>query len=257
MAKKVWKRISYVLIALAVAFALLMFVATINFRVRYGIYICQQYSMVPTFNSYLYINGYEYTDSSTGQNNQPGDYIILDKKDNDFNRGDIVSAHVIWSVTAGQPTEEHVVKRLIGLPGDKIYIEREEQMEDGEKTIVYNLYVNDEILYSKPEYEYIGTNDDGEEIYLNNETTYNNFLYYIYTQNLNLPLIDEPKNYIELGEGEYFILGDNWESSYDCMDEGEPISLDEIEYKVEAVIPYNSNVRWQRFLYTIKLLFVR
>lgn len=254
MVKKFWKGVLVALSAIIILLAVFVFSAVIRFKIRYEVNICQQYSMVPTLNLSIYLDGYVYTSSSSNTAVQPGDYVILDTKSTEFEVGDIVSAIVNWDTNNdGVLEEEHIVKRLIGTPSDWIKIV-ETELEDG--SIQYDLYVNGEILYSKAQYEFVGYSTiTGEAMYLDNTYTYKNYLAYLkyYEGTSSVQTDENGDKCIVLGEDEYLIIGDNWQSSYDCFDALAPVSSADLEYKVVGVIEYGKNYNWNVIIYAIKL----
>lgn len=252
MAKKIRRIIGGIIALVIVAGACFVLSVQISFRRRYEVSVCNQYSMVPNINLSLYLNEYVYK-TEDDADSQPGDYALVDKKAKNFKVGDIVSAHVSWPETK---ENEAVVKRLVGMPNDKIRIDRE--VLDGGR-INYHLYVNNKLLYTKPQIEVLGVSTvSGKELILDNSSTYNSYLYYLAT-NLEQVGVDESgKPCIVLGEDDYFILGDNWESSYDCMDKDcGPISSANLGHIVVAIINYDANYRMEMFRYSFKLLFKR
>lgn len=95
----------------------------------------------------------------------------------EIERGDIVTSHVPESVVEKYPKKDEmvVIKRVIGVPGDRIKITKE------------GIYVNDTLL---------------EEPYV--DAKYESFTYK-----------EEGKNNLLLGDNEYYLVGDNREVSYD------------------------------------------
>ena len=128
---------------------------------------------------------------------------------------DIVVAQVSWF-------DNYIIKRMIGTPGDKIEIK--------DHTTHYSLYVNDKILYSKEKTGESGLFASGSIGYFQTYQdflTSDNFKEYVET--------DEKSTYIKLEDDEYFLMGDNWGHTLDCLTNG-PISASEIVGKVELII---------------------
>ncbi len=254
MAKNIRRIIGGILALVLVAGACFVLSVQISFRRRYEVSVCNQYSMVPNINLSLYLNEYVYqTGDDANGISQPGDYVLLDKKSTNFKVGDIVSAHVTWPETS---KNEAVVKRLVGLPNDKIRIDRE-VLNAGE--INYHLYVNNKLLYTKPQIEVLGVSTvNGAELVLDNSSTYNSYLYYLTHCPEQVGIDESGKPCIVLGEDEYFLLGDNWAASYDCMDKDcGPISSANLGHIVVAIINYDASYRMEMFRYSFKLLFKR
>lgn len=142
-----------------------------------------------------------------------GDTIYISKR-MPIKNNDIIVAKPTWF-------ENYIIKRVIGIPGDKIEIKDEETH--------YAVYVNDKVLYTKEKYGDVSSFDNTGSIgvYAN----YRNFL----ESNEFKDYVDETKSYIKLDDGEYFLMGDNWGHSLDCMTKG-PIKASEIIGKVELIV---------------------
>lgn len=125
-----------------------------------------------------------------------GDYLLINKLDKIFERGDVVALRY------PKDPKQFFVKRIIGLPGEKIQI-------DNSKVIV-----NDKVLL---------------EPYLNgNAATYPH----------DTTIIGGQKT-ITLGQNEYFVLGDNRLASSDSRDWGVlPLSniWGKISYKISGLL---------------------
>lgn len=180
------------------------------------------FSMQPTINMNV-------TDS-----NASGDRIFINQyKIGEVN--DIVVAKANWY-------ENYIIKRLVGTPGDKIEIK--------DHNSHFTLYVNDNPLYSK---EKTGENSlfskTGSIGYFE---TYKSFLanpeFSKYVES------DENSTYIRLDEDEYFLMGDNWGHTYDCISEG-PISAKEIVGKVELIIDVTNDNPFTPFNFFMKKIF--
>ena len=255
MAKKVFKIITIILCSAVVAISMFIGVVSINFNANYTVSVCNKYSMLTGINLDFYLQGYDYNIET--ETEKPGDYAILDKKHKNFNRGDMVTAAVNWEAVGGK---DNIIKRLVALPGDKFKIE--ERVEDGKK--FYDLIVNGNVLYTKPEIEYVGESlkpgEEGKALTLNNSKTYEQF-YTIITTAANVEsgrvVEDEDGKWIVLRENEYFLLGDNWQDSYDCMDEGKPVAFENLDYKVVGIIKHKNYNRWEVFKSAVKLLFFK
>lgn len=100
----------------------------------------------------------------------------------EYDRGDIITAHFPDSITNFNPEAEDtmIVKRIVGIPGDKIEITK-----DG-------VYINGD-LYEEP---YL-TDEHAAATYV--ETNHNKFV---------------------LGDNDYFIMGDNRDESFDSREFG-------------------------------------
>lgn len=169
-------------------------------------------SMYPTLNS-------------SGETLQ--DRIYINRFD-DGKTNDIVVAYIAdekqW---LNLKNEDYVVKRLIGKGGDKIKL-----VKTGEFT--YEVLVNGKALYSTQTTLTVNS--------------YYNFLQYVELNKLDPTRIEDGA--VVVKPGEVFIMGDNWEASYDCASCG-PISKDCIVGRVDIIVPKTQNIVWG----TIKGLF--
>ena len=171
------------------------------------------YSMQPTLNSRV-----------TTQTEE-GDIVYVNKFA-EFSAGDIVVAKVHW-------WSNPVIKRLVGCPGDKIQIK-----DEGE---FYTLYNNGNALYSKEKTNVSLHGNPGRG------SSYQYALYSNFVSNKN-PDFDSSKNIgeyegepcIVLNDNEYFLMGDNWGMSDDCLLFG-PSYENEIVGKVDYVVPKGEN----------------
>ena len=154
---------------------------------------------------------------------------------NKFQKGDIndiVVVHIAnqanWSKV---PEGDYAVKRLVGKAGDRIKIVKVDNNN-------YNLLVNDNLLYSKN--------------LTSLASTYNSFVDYV-----NTNAYDENRvvdGAVVVQENEVSVLGDNWETSYDCSSCG-PINKDSIVGRVDIIVPESNNLVWGAIKGVFKLLF--
>lgn len=256
MAKKILKVLSIIVSAILLAGSIFIISVSINFRVNYEISVCNQYSMLTEINLDLYLQNYKYVSGEEAKNTtQPGDYAILDKKSKNYKVGDIVSAHINWPNVG----EDSIVKRLVGLPGD--YIKIKERLV--ENNVYYDLFVNNQIIYTKQQKQFIGKSkvegEQNKDIYLDNTSTYNSFITFTNSTsaiaNGNVKEDSEGDLCIVLKPDEYFLLGDNWQDSYDCMDVLKPISGKNLGYKVVGIVKYNAYNKWTAIKCSVKLMF--
>ena len=135
------------------------------------------------------------------------------------NKGDIVVAD-IKNEENWQNKEDgnYVVKTLIATAGDTVKIVKVD-------TFNYQLLVNGEVL-------------DIKEITVS-VNSYYFFSTYVNDNISNTERIEDGA--IKVLEGEVFIVGDNWELSYDCFSCG-PISKDCIVGSVDIVVPKGKNL---------------
>lgn len=143
-------------------------------------------------------------------------------------KGDIVVANIKnednWT---NKEDGDYVVKTLIATEGDTVKIEQID-------TFKYQLIVNNEIVATKE--IFVGLNS-----------------YYFFTQYVLENFQNETRienGAIKVLENEVFIIGENWEVSYDCFSCG-PINKNSIIGKVDIVVPKSNNL----FFGAIKGLF--
>ena len=162
-----------------------------------------------------------------------GDWAYLNKFA-DFKNNDIVIAEVSWHKKA-------IIKRLIASPGDILEIRDE--------TTHYGLYVNESLVYKKEKNDisihgvFGGTNND-YKIYLN----------LLKNNPDNVVNDSKGRKCFKLKDDQYFLMGDNWEESTDCLDHG-PVKKDEILGRVDFVIPMKENRFWGMLKQIIKTTF--
>ena len=181
------------------------------------------YSMLPTLNSTV-----ESSDIA-------GDTIYANPHA-EIALNDIVVASPSWH-------DQLIIKRLVGLPGNKIQI-----IDIGE---TYELYVNDNLLYSRNKYLEDGTID-----YYGTFLYYQNYISFLSNENFS-SIVKKPENaepYIELGDDEYFLMGDNWGYTLDSLRMG-PVSRKEIVSKTCLIIEYGKNITWETTQYILKQRF--
>lgn len=175
------------------------------------------YSMQPTLNLNI--------ESS----NIDGDLIYINKFKN-FSNDDIVVANVAWF-------SDPIIKRLIGKPGD--IIEIKDQAEH------FELIVNNNLLYSREKTNISSHGKAGGTI-----EYYQIYLNFINNHPNNVYEKEDGTKCIKLNANEYFLMGDNWAESTDCMVHG-PVKEKDIIGKVDLVIPKGEN----KFLTLTKFIF--
>jgi len=168
------------------------------------------YSMLPTLNS------------SVTNSNEEGDIIYINRF-SDYTNDDIVVAFC-------KDREKHIIKRLVGCPGDIIEIK-----DEGEN---YSLYINEKLLYNK-EKTYLEKNNIGSS-----KLHYDKYLAFINNENnsKNFGVNSKGEKCIKLLNNEYFLLGDNWGNSDDSLTFG-TFSKEEIVGKVDLIIPYGEKAQ--------------
>ncbi len=181
--------------------------------------------MLPTLNSNV-------EDSSTS-----GDTVYVNPYDK-IKLNDIVVAAPDWQGLSGNL----IIKRLVGMPGDKIQIK-----DLGES---YGLFVNDSLLYSKSKYTESGNVDIyGTLAYYKKYLSFlsdPSFAEYVETEN--------SESFIRLDKDEYFLMGDNWGNTLDSLSEG-PVSRKKIEGKVNLIVDYKNKNRFVVVKHVLKQIF--
>ena len=117
-----------------------------------------------------------------------------------------------------------LIKRVIGLPGDKITYKIEKDENDKEIGV---LYINDkatkeEFLKESTTKETCYCNKENHEKALEESACFN-------------PVFDICEKEITVGENEYFVMGDNRGNSMDSRKIG-PVSIDDIMGTTEIVL---------------------
>lgn len=136
-------------------------------------------------------------------------------------RGDIVVCNIKNEANWTENKRgDYVIKRLIAKEGDRVRIEKTDNL-------TYSLIVNDSIIETK--------------VLSTEFNSYNNFVNFIKENKDNQELIENGN--IVIGIGQIFIMGDNWEDSYDCSACG-PISVYSLVGRVDIVVPESQNIVW-------------
>lgn len=166
------------------------------------------YSMQPTLNM------------SVSDPNIDGDVAYVNRYSS-YDINDIVVASVDWW------NKGTIIKRLIARPGDNFKIVESDNS--------YLLIVNGNLLYTREK--------SGNTLHdLELENYYNSYLAYVNARRStsSIQLDCEGQEIVVMQENEYFLMGDNWLESEDCLKHG-PVASNEIIGKVEMVIPYGEN----------------
>lgn len=163
-----------------------------------------------------------------------GDRILINQfKTAQLN--DIVVAEVDWHA-------DLIIKRVVGMPGDKIEIKDE--------ITHFALYVNDNVLYTKDKY--------GDNSYLNPTGSYGYYKAYLSFLDSyefsDYVETDGENKYIKLDENEYFLMGDNWGMTLDSLSKG-PIKESNILGVVDLIIDVNDKNPFTPFIFFMKKIF--
>ena len=163
-------------------------------------------------------------------------------------REDVVVANVPWYSNS-------IIKRLVAVPGDTIRM----QLKDD----YYELYVNEQFVRKEQKTTYtIHTNSDGTNRYIpgGTEAYYAKYLKIINNESSvadfsnNITTNENGQKCIKLNKNEYFLMGDNWAETTDCMTYG-PVSGNCFVGKVELIIEHNKNSTQEFVAYLWRTLF--
>jgi len=163
-----------------------------------------------------------------------GDAIYINQYSS-FTTNDIVVAKVDWH-------NDYVIKRIVGTPGDKIEIKE----ENGH----YAVYVNDSLLYTKE--KYMDKDSFGLSGSVKYFEDYKSFL--INPEFQKWVKHENGHSYIELGEEDYFIMGDNWGHTTDSISHG-PVKTSAIIGKVDLIVDATNTSPFTATLFFLKKLF--
>lgn len=154
-----------------------------------------------------------------------GDWAYLNRFA-EYKNNDIVIAEVDWYSKA-------IIKRLIASPGDILEIRDE--------ITHYGLYVNEQLIYSKEK------NDISiHKLYGGTNQYYENYITMLNNNPEKVVKDSQGNKCFKLDENEYFLMGDHWEESTDCITKG-PVKKNEILGRVDFVIPMKENRFWGLF----------
>ncbi len=181
-----------------------------------------QFSMYPTINS------------GVSSVDEKGDTVYINRFA-PYLPGDIVVAEAkTWGISDGK----YVIKRLIAMPNDEFYIQKDED------NLTYNLIVNGSILYSR---NYSALEDDDVSRY------YSQYLTYMDMHESSVIEKDGQK-LLKMHDDEYFLMGDNWGNTLDSLSRG-PIGKKSIVGKVELIVDVRDNVPVNVFKFIMKKVF--
>ncbi len=144
-----------------------------------------------------------------------------------------------------------IIKRLVAMPGDVLYIEQ--------TATEYNLLVNNNLIYSKAKYDSLGNLNTDVKNYFEHKyqafiTNTTSFDGRFVDHSSNLKEVDG-KICIVLNQDEYFLIGDNWtDSMVDCMTFG-PVNKSEIVGTVELIVDVKDNMVLSVARQILKILF--
>jgi len=181
------------------------------------------------------VNGTSMQPTLNGVDEKKNDYVYVNIHDNDYNYGDIVVINVSWD-------DEPIIKRIVGLPGDKIDV----VFHNNE----WKLSRNDEII--DEEYLFIDTNSETPTSEKNGMFRDGKDL--LFNLKESSPQLFEDGKYI-VGENEIFALGDHRAVSVDSSEYGS-FKYSEIMGKVELIRYYDINEFYFYFDYIVRGRFV-
>ena len=202
---KILKNVISSILVVLIFFCAFLALVNITFNALYIETEVVGFSMQPTINLHV------------ENDHQKGDTILINKFSN-ISRNDIVVAKVSWY-------ENYIIKRVVGLPGDKIEIKDE--------TTHFSVYVNDSLLYSKIKYGENGFYKTG---------SYSHYQHYLeFLTNADFAdSVDKTNSCIKLKENEYLLVGDTWGQTIDSLTNG-PVKQNELVGKVELIVDVNNS----------------
>lgn len=156
-----------------------------------------------------------------GSNKSDTVYI---NKFSEINYGDIVVLAKKSSIDIN-----HIIKRVIGLPGDTIEIK---QVEDG-----IFVFRNGEKLVEDYIYNIATSGDPNNKGMAATLESYIQFRHSVYENPDNYEAVFDKNGRLVIQEGQVFVLGDNRGYSLDSSVEG-PFSIDTVVGRVDFVVPY-------------------
>lgn len=166
------------------------------------------------------VNGYSMYPTLNSKIGNSKDKVFINRFEKG-SRGDIVVANIKDEPNWDHTLEgEYIIKRLIGVSGDRIKIVQNVQE--------YYVYINGEICYTK--------------IYYGSVPSYSSFQSYVEENRANTERITEDGEII-VQDGEIFLMGDNWLSSYDSFRVG-PLHKSSLVGRVDIVVENGDNVVW-------------
>lgn len=219
--KNIIKNITSAILTSLIIFIGLFSIVGIVFNIVYIPAPVSSFSMYPTLNK-------DAPDFDT-----EGDYAYLNRFAS-FSNNDIVIAKVDWN-------EDAIIKRLIASPNDYFQIKYE-----GEN---YALYVNDKLVYAKEKTDKSihGLTGGTNQYYLN-------YLELLNNNPDNVILNSNNERCFKLKDNQYFLMGDNWAESLDCIVKG-PVTKNQILGRVDFIIYMNENKFVAMFKQMLKVLF--
>lgn len=200
--KKTLKLISYILLSIIIVVLLLCLI----FNIVYFKTKVEGLSMYPTLN------------------NQTKDRIFVNKFEKG-SKGDIVVADTKYQENWNPPIsteqkedERYVIKSLVAVEGDIVKFERTDEIN-------YSLIVNDIVVATQEIYGLC--------------STYEDFIDYVEINSSDNARIQNGA--IILQKDEIYLVGDNWQNSYDSADCG-PINKNSLVGRVDIIVPEDENL---------------
>jgi signal peptidase I len=162
-----------------------------------------------------FIKGYTIPSLSMEPSIRKGDWILVDHQIDisQLKRGSLI---VTEESRDGLKTKSRYIKRLIGLPGDKIEIQNKVLEIGKRKANVAHVAINGKFIEQKilPFPSHKNHDMKLDEIY-SLEESMDGYKYQIFESEREFIIIDSLALTVQLKENEYFVLGDNRDDSFD------------------------------------------
>lgn len=209
---------------LTICLTVLFSIVGIAFNVVYFKMSVQGFSMYPTVNA------------NVPNANVDGDVAFVNEYSK-IETGDLVVAQVNWY------SKGPILKRVVASPGDYFQIKDE--------GTYYSAYSNGKLLYKK---EKTDVSTHGIEGGTNGY--YNEYLKFLENPEFANNVIEvDGEKFIVMRKNQYFLIGDNWGESTDCMHYGF-VSKGRLMGKVDFLAEYGSSHTWEMIKQMIILTFV-
>ncbi len=219
---KIFKNILSTILIVGVFFFTFIGLVYVSFNALYIKTYVKGFSMRPTINMNI-------KDQSA-----KGDTIYINQYA-PITNNDIVVAKPEWH-------PDHIIKRVVGTPGDKIEIK--------ELDNCYGVFVNDSLLYTKEIYT-----DEGAIGFSGSVAYYENYKNFLNNPEFQKYIINDNGNkYIQLGKNDYFLMGDNWGHTTDSIEKG-PLKANQIVGRVDLIVDVTDDNKLTPIYFMLKKIF--